>query len=153
MIIGNIKEKSQINFLNKQELFRIAFDFLNNLDSYELSRGRKDISEKGVFIFYSEYRTHSVQEGVMEAHKRYLDIQYVLDGSERLLYTNVDHVKITKEYMEDDDVLLGTANHYSELVMKKGDFAVLFPEEAHMPGVTYGQASNVKKVVVKIPVN
>ncbi len=152
MIIGNIKEKSQIDLLKHQDLFKIAFDFLEHSDTYELREGKNEFSDKGVFAIYLEYSTHSIQDGLMEEHKKYLDIQYILDGTEKMLYTNMDNIKVTKPYCESEDVLLGVAENYNEVVMNKGTFAILFPEEAHMPGVTHIKACDVKKIVLKIPV-
>ncbi len=87
----------------------------------------------------------------MEAHRKYIDIHYLLEGSENIEITNVETLTITKDYDEQTDALLGTAKGKPYL-LEKGQFMVVFPEEAHLPGIKVNDCAEVKKAVVKVPV-
>jgi len=56
---------------------------------------------------------------------------------------------VEKEYDEEGDCLLGSAEGKSYL-LKKGQFMVVLPEEAHLPGLEAGSPGHVKKAVLKV---
>jgi len=63
----------------------------------------------------------------------------------------LDTLQTTREYSSDDDAVLLTGEG-SFLTLAESSFIILMPQDAHMPGIRYGRAENVRKVVVKVPV-
>ena len=124
----------------------VAYIREGKLDNLEC--GRHDLFD-GMYVNVSQYQTK--KSGVFEAHRKFIDIHYLLEGSEFIEVTDVAKLKITKEYDAQADALLGTAEGSSYL-WKKGQFMVVFPEEAHMPGLKTAEDIEVKKAVVKVPV-
>lgn len=87
---------------------------------------------------------------LFEAHRKYIDLHYILEGTEQFGYANIDTLKPVNEYSEADDYLL-LDGEASRITLNKGDFAIVFPEDAHIPAMGYPNSKKVKRAVVKIP--
>jgi len=118
----------------------------------------------------SEYETKAVNENGYEAHKRYIDIQALLEGEERIACQPIEWLTQTKPYSEDCDAAFYAAPevslHPSEesrlpssliplpsnLTLRPRYFAILYPQDGHMPQLSVTTPTKVKKVVVKVAV-
>lgn len=109
----------------------------------------------GAYAINQAYETKPRSDGFFEAHRKYIDIQVVVDGAEAIEVEDIARLKVTQEYNEERDYLKLAENGLtSRLVMQAGDVAVLFPADGHMPSVTLEkQPLLVRKTVVKVPVN
>ena len=114
----------------------------------ELEPGRHDLFD-GIYVNVFEYQTKA--DGLFEAHRGYIDIHYLIEGTELLKIAPVDSLMIEQVYDEQSDSLLGRADG-TPYLLKKGQYMVVLPEEAHLPGIAAGEAQAVKKAVVKVPV-
>ena len=147
MIIDQIKNWA----LYAQEGTRLykAFEYILNTDFSTLTLGKHPIDGDDVFAIFMEYDTKPADECVLEAHKRYLDVQYVVGGTEQIGWVAYDEQEPTVTYNEKDDYWLFKAPHYL-ITFKEGDFGVFYPDDLHMPGVEVSSPSKVKKLVVKV---
>lgn len=103
----------------------------------------------------SEYVTKAVNEYGYEAHKKFIDIQCVLTGQERVACTPINRLKETKSYDEGIDVAFYTENPTSQpssLFLQPGYFAIFFPQDGHMPQLCVEEPKLVKKIVVKVEI-
>ncbi|MBA4383826.1 MAG: hypothetical protein C0410_03755 [Anaerolinea sp.] len=124
-----------------------AFDYLNLTDLTSLPVGRIDLDGNHLYVLVQEYTTKPLEEGKWEAHRRYLDVQYMLSGCERIDFALTSTMKLGEYSVEKDyQAMTGSG---STLNLVEGSFAVFFPQDAHMPGLAVGSPSQVKKVVVK----
>ena len=101
----------------------------------------------------SEYETKSQNANGYEAHKQYIDIQCILSGIERVACLPIEELQETKPYSEESDCALYSADTIlqpSNLILKPGYFAIFFPQDGHMPGLSATSPEHVKKVVVKV---
>lgn len=126
-----------------------AFEYLKNTDLDQLEQGKYQIENDEIFAMVSEYDTKEVEDALWEAHKNYIDIQYMVKGSEKMGYTNVDNIEITIEYNTEKDILFGTANG-DFVTVEKGMFIIFKPQDGHMPSISVEKSEKVKKVVVKV---
>jgi len=128
----------------------IALQFLANNDFENAEVGRYEL-KNGIYLMIQEYKTKLTKEGFWEAHRRYIDVQYIVRGLERIGYANVNTLEVSQEYMEDKDylVLSGKGDFFT---VHAGTFVIFYLEDAHMPCLTVKKPQIVKKVVVKIPV-
>lgn len=147
MITGNIKDAEKYFGVNPN--FESAFEFLKTLN--------KD-SDTGDFEFENFHGgvstpktsdiTASGDKRLLEAHRNYLDIHFCIEGTEGIGYANIESLKVQTEYDEKGDYLL-LSGDMNKIILHKGDFCVVFPEDAHAPSMC-GDEEYLKKAVIKI---
>jgi len=132
-----------------------AFSFLKNLDSTVLQEGRKEIDGKRVFAIISAYTTKPVENDVeLEGHKKYIDLQYLVEGEEAIAWIPAEQVPVTCPYQPDRDAWTGNlpAESVSWLRLCAGQVALLYPSDAHAAQQAFIKPAPVLKVVVKVAV-
>ena len=128
-----------------------AIDFVEAVTKEDFT-GHYDFGNV-VFANIDEYETKTFCNCKFEAHKRYIDIQLILDGIERLEYMPVDGLKVSKAYDEERDVVFfeNSKELPDSIILKEGKFVLIYPHEAHKPQIAIDDKSvKVKKAVVKI---
>lgn len=105
-----------------------------------------------VFINAACYDTQDTKEAVFEAHRKYVDVFVMVEGSETVYVKKTDMLKhITKSYDSSIDALLAQFDEDAFPVrMEPGDVLILFPQDAHAPGCHVGQGGSVKKLIGKV---
>jgi len=126
-----------------------AIEYLRNTNLVELEPGKYQIEEDKIYAIVFEYDTKSMDGVSWEAHKSYIDIQYMIKGLEKMGYTNVENIKTTVEYDGEKDILFGTANG-DFVTVQEGMFVIFTPQDGHMPSISGEKPEKVKKVVVKV---
>jgi YhcH/YjgK/YiaL family protein len=122
--------------------------YIGGTDFSSLETGRHDIEGDQLFAMVQKYETKPLENGKWEAHRRYWDIQYVVKGVEQLHYANVGHLS-AGEYDAEKD-FLGLDGEGDQITLREGMFAILSPQDAHMPGMALGPSTEVNKVVIKV---
>jgi YhcH/YjgK/YiaL family protein len=118
--------------------------------SPDIAVGTHQINPR-VNAIVSEYDTKKVNEHGYEAHRKNIDIQYLLLGEERIACLPIERLKETKVYDEKKDAAFYAADlRPQELILGDGYFAVFFPQDGHMPQLCIDEPVPVKKVVVKV---
>ena len=123
-----------------------AFDAVNALTDYEaktypLSDGNR---------FFVAVGTTKAPD-VAEAHRKYLDIQYIVKGKEGVGWADLNDCRIVGEFSEEKDI--GKYEGDFEFInINEGICYVAFPEDAHMPGRHLDVPNDFVKVVVKLKV-
>jgi len=151
MIIDKIKNINEYKGIS-EKLDR-AIEYISSNDALSLDDGKHEIIGNDLFAAVAGYETVVENEGKYEAHRKYIDIQMISEGYERIIVSNIDSMNITHAYDPDRDVcfLEGPAETIIEAV--KGMFCIFFPWDAHKPGVDSSRGrSKVRKVVLKVHV-
>lgn len=148
MIIDSIKNCEIYFPLGKR--VEQALKFILDTDFSNHIAGKYEIDDNRLFFLVVEYKTKEINDCLMESHKKYIDIQFMYNGNERVGHTTLANQTITKEYDLESDYVLYKPGDISLLKLEKNDFAVFFPDDLHMPGIVYEKPENVKKIVVKI---
>jgi len=130
--------------------FEQAFNYVRQIDVHTIAAGRYEIEGDAMYAIVQEYDTKVKEEGKWEAHRRYIDLQYVVRGAEGIGYANIHHLQ-QGEYDPAKD-FLPLFGEGDQVIVKSGCFVLLLPEDAHMPGMALNAPALVKKVVVKIAV-
>ncbi len=125
-----------------------ALDYLSRTEFSGMPPGTYEIDGRNLYAVVQRYSTKLPDQGKWEVHRRYLDVQYVASGAERIGYAAGSRTE-PGPYDEERD--------YEErngdgdfLTLRAGELMVLWPGEVHMPGVAVDQPSNVIKAVVKV---
>jgi YhcH/YjgK/YiaL family protein len=146
MILDSLDHASQYERLGAR--MAKAFRFLRDTSLADLLPGRYEIDGAKVFALVSDYETKTVEASRWEAHRKHIDVQVVAAGEERVGIAPLEMLDL-EPYDDDKDILF--ARGEGEFVtLVPGRFVVLFPQDAHMPGVALSDPVAVKKIVVKI---
>lgn len=131
--------------------FAEAFAFLRQCLDRMPENGRYQLDGDRVFANVMNARTAPAADRGWEAHRKYIDIQFVADGQERIGHADVSSMREAGEYDAGKDILLAPdASGVSYALLTPGKFAVLFPHEAHQPGCEAGISCTCRKIVVKV---
>lgn len=151
MIVTDIQNLKRYSSLHP--LFAKAFDWISSTDLSALKAGRVELEGKDLFANVQEYQTRPVEESFFEAHRRYIDIQFLASGSEKIACASVQSLSEIESYNEETDFhkLQGKGLH--EVLLTPGVICILFPEDAHEPSlVSAGSREAVKKICMKVRV-
>jgi YhcH/YjgK/YiaL family protein len=116
-----------------------------------LPDGRHELAGADLYAVLSSYRTQAPEAKALEAHRRYLDIQVVLQGREILSWAPLERLTLKVPYSEAEDIAY-YGDRGMDVALEPGLFAVLFPHDGHRPGChpAGGQAITVRKLVLKV---
>lgn len=147
MIFGNIKHEKTYSNLDKDILKCLEYAKENSL--MDLEKGSYEIDGQDIFVNIVGYETCEKEDRFWEAHRKYIDVHLMLDGCERIDVNFIENLE-QKEYEEEGDFLPldGEANGYVEL--RKGDFLVCYPEDAHMTAIKVNDKEEIKKAIFKV---
>ena len=131
-----------------------VFKILQNKKVRRQAEGRYEVKGTKIYYMVMKYATKPVDGGEFEAHKKYIDVQYILDGEEAIPCAHISGLKTSKRYnAKIDAAMYRLSKDYTSVNLSKGMFCVLFPDDGHMPCRILKKKSNVHKIVVKVPVN
>ena len=147
MIFGNINHKKTYSNLDKDLLRCLDYAKENNLLDYE--KGSYEIESKDIFVNIVGYETCEKEDRFWEALKKYIDVHLMLDGCERIDLNFIENLE-QKEYEEEGDFLPLEGEHNSYVELRKGDFLVCYPEDAHMTAIKVNEKENIKKAIFKV---
>ena len=133
-----------------QEKIAEALEFMKNLNFEEMELGKHVINEDS-FVLVQEYDSKEPDAARFEAHRDYVDIQYVVEGMESIEIAAVTAVTVTESYDPERDVeFYAEPEAAAKFVLTDGSYAILYPSDAHKPGVKVGESVSVKKMVGKV---
>jgi len=113
--------------------------------------GIHKIRGEQMFVNVMTYDTEPRENCRFESHRRYIDLQYTIEGVEGIDYRNRADLEDDGAYDEEKDLLFHKSAEAACTLSISGDtFCVFFPEDAHRPKVALGEPGPIKKLVVKI---
>jgi biofilm protein TabA len=154
----NVKPDSSINkrdlaiaYFKNKDRWEKAFMFFKDNDLESLDLKRYDIDGDSLFAIVSEYRTKDPDTAEFEAHRKYIDIQYVISGKEIINIAPISTVKkILSPYNAEKDIEFVTVEKETDHLATPDKFFIFFPGDAHRPGIKDEANSNVRKIVLKV---
>jgi len=146
MIVDTIKNASEYFSLGNR--IQTALLYLSQTDFSSIGPGRYDIEGNQVFALVETYLPKQLKEGFWEAHKKHLDVQFIVSGQERIGYAPVSTMEPGPYNLDKDFYKLNGEGDF--ITLHTGQFAILKPQDAHMPGIEATERQQVKKVVIKV---
>ena len=128
---------------------KTALEYIAKTDFSQIEPGRIDLDGSNLYVLVQAYDSLPKDQGKWECHQKYIDIQYIAEGTELIGYTNIANMQVTTPYNPEKDVaFLSGEGDYVKLA--KGSYGIFFPEDAHQPKIAPGdKPGKVKKVVIK----
>ncbi len=146
MIISSFKNNKKT--LKYMPVLKPVFNFIKDNIKTSVKEGRYEIGG-GIYAVIQTSDPKPEKERLLETHKKYVDLQYVISGSDKIGWKFYDKTfKVFKKYDKKNDITFFKNSPDFFITLKKGEFAVFFNQDAHAP--LCGVAA-VKKCVFKIP--
>lgn len=145
--------------IDKLDNIRFYNRFIKNLDkALAAIKSQEKCMEAGRYEFEGGYfmvqkgETKPMEEGLFEAHRKYIDIQIILRGSEEVVWSEIGDLTTEIPYNEEKDAeyLSGSLKH--RMLMTEGMFYVAYPHDGHRPVRHTEKQQSYTKIVVKLPV-
>jgi biofilm protein TabA len=143
---------------NARPLYRLplplqrALDYLRSDAATVAAIGRHEIDGNRMFALVQEYRTRDAADCAWEAHRKYIDVQFVAAGAERMGYAALGEVAALAEYDSERDFALYSPGT-DVVTIHAGMFAIFGPGDVHSPCQAVGAPASVRKIVVKVAVD
>jgi YhcH/YjgK/YiaL family protein len=130
-----------------------AIDYLLRMDFTNMEAGKYSVKDDEVFALVQTPETRGREQALWESHRKYIDIQYLLCGKEKIGFQSIDTLTVSQPYDPQKDIAFYQDNNGGFLTELEPDtFVVCFPNDAHMPLVCSAQPQLIKKVVVKVKI-
>lgn len=133
--------------------FPEVYAFIQNQNLDLLDEGRYELNH-GIYVNIESYQTSYEENRKFEVHRRYIDIQYIIEGKEKIYFTRANRLRKNTEYEEIRDIeFLEATNieNYRYEILEVRNFLIIEPLIAHMPCICINEPEKVKKAVFKCP--
>ena len=133
-----------------QEKIKEALDAIEKINFDEAELGKHVINED-VFLLLQKYYSKAPEEARFETHNNYIDIQYVVEGKECLEIAPKTIMEVTESYDPERDLeFYKDVENATKIVLTDGGYVIIYPTDAHKPGVRVDESTEVKKIVAKV---
>lgn len=149
MIVDKLENAQSYYCLGKK--FETAFKWLASQDLKSIAAGKYEIDGTDVHASVLDMDSKTSEAAKWESHKDFADIQFHIDGGERIGYTHLSDTTVISHDEAKDFIHLSVKNPQF-IQMTPGSFLVLLPQDAHQPalGAVEGTTNHLKKIVVKV---
>ncbi len=129
-------------------LFPRAFDYIRNTNLNALAPGCYPIAGDDLFAIVEHVSGRSREAAKLECHRRYIDIQLVLEGVDEMGWKSLaDCHHPVSEFNLNKDIQFYLDAPAAWIATPPDHFCIFFPEDAHAPLVSDGP---IRKVIFKI---
>ena len=148
MIFDRFSEHATYEAMNP--LFKEAFEFLKTADT--LAPGRYELSGGMYAKITPEAMTKPCDQVAFEAHKDYIDLQYIVSGLSIVTWAPTDTLTPVTEYNPEKDIVK-LSGEGTEVAIHGGEFFIVYPNDGHRPHTCKAEPNPYRVIVVKVPVN
>ncbi len=128
--------------IENQRLLSLPIDAFEKVDLDENNFGLEQV-----------YNSREREQCFFESHRDYIDVQFILEGEEIIEVVNTNDLVVNFPYDKEMDLIKYDDNKNSSLIkLQKGDIAIFYPRDGHMPCVKLTKSVKVVKTVVKVKV-
>jgi biofilm protein TabA len=128
-----------------------VFAFIKNQDLKNMAPGQYPIDDKNAYASITNAPSKTLEDAKWESHQKYIDLQYVISGEEKIGVAPVSTATVIKPYNPAKDAANYTADG-TYYIATPGQFFLFFPPDAHRPNIKVDGYDTVKKLVIKIKV-
>lgn len=152
MVFDNLKNCEL--YYGMHPRFKEAFDFIRRAIAENLPVGKYEIDGKELWASVQEYTSKLYDDAKAEAHKNYIDIQFIVSGIEVIEGFDISKATPKSDYNDVKDVMFYEDNkNAGKGILTDNEYGIFFPHDVHKPGICIdGNQDTVKKIVVKVKV-
>ncbi len=136
--------------LNETPKIKKAIEYIKSTNFNNMPDGKINLDNE---IWANLQTYYTKEDALFEAHRKYIDIQFMLSGQEKISVCEYSACKSSIPYDEDKDIEFLTSETFDDIEMHTGDFLILYPNDAHKPSINFNGQHHVRKLVVKVPVD
>lgn len=148
MIYDNLNHLDQYQGLSPR-LVR-GLELLRTTDFSTVEDGQYEIDGQNLFFSLQSYESKPANN-TPEAHRDYIDIQFLVEGTEKIGVAPLEDMIEEVEGHPERDIWF-YRGPVDEITLSKDRFAVFFPGDAHAPGIAPEQPAHCRKCLVKVHV-
>ena len=133
------------------EALQKGIDWLRNNDLKAMEAGTYEIEGRDIYAMIQEVTTKPFEERRAERHDLYLDVQYIISGTERMGYVPYTGSEEILENPEGKDACFYknlTGENFVDV--SEGSYCIFFSNDIHRPCIAAGDPAAVKKAVLKV---
>lgn len=151
MIFSSIYAKDDVNKYPKA--IQTAIEYLKSNDFVAMEPGVYEIQGKDIYAQVFDAETGAAAERRPEVHEKYIDVQFLASGEEKLGFTpDTGKYEVDERIDERDLIFYKSVENEGFIVATPGCYSMFFPEDVHRPAVAVNEPMKVRKVVVKVKV-
>ena len=149
MILGEMSHKER--YFNIHPKMKCAFDFLDNCFTEGIKPGKYQIDGKSIYAVAFLDNSGQKENLYYETHDKYIDVQCIISGCQTHWYLSREALQKDGGYDSKEDITLYLPQETEcSLTLRRGEFAIYFPEDGHLPAVCVAEESPCIRVVIKI---
>jgi YhcH/YjgK/YiaL family protein len=147
MIIDRIENAERYFRLGKN--IEKALLYLIDNDLSKIHAGKYIIEKDQIVMLVNEYEASNTNTYKLEGHRKNIDVQYWISGSELMGYSPLGDQEIIEDYNNTTDCAFYQCEA-SYTKFEPGMFAIYFPTDLHTAVMVPNESKNVKKIVFKV---
>lgn len=152
MIFSSIYAQCEVG--NYPKALQIALEYLQAHDFAAMEPGVYELQGSKMYAQVFDIVTASLGEKKPEAHEKYIDVQFLASGRERLgVVPNTGNYEVAERFEEKDLIFYHSVENESFVEAVPGCYSIFFPSDIHRPAVAAGEPMTVRKVIVKVSVD
>lgn len=144
------KLESAENYFAINSGLEAAFNFIKQEGIEKLESAQYEIKGDKVFAIITDNAGKTKNEAKLEAHRKYIDIQFLISGDENIGWRSYKDCRVVQSVFDeakDAELFFDEPQMYFKLL--PGAFVIFFPEDAHAPMIS---DNKVHKIVVKVAI-
>lgn len=147
MILAHLNDSDR--YASLHPLFKQLFDYVKAHDFTHVPAERIVLDGDRLFINVADVTLKSPEEQVLEVHRRYIDVHFPLSREEIMGWSSLSVLatESVQPFNEEDDFAVYAERAQSYLTIHPGEFAIVWPEDAHAPIIGQGA---LRKLIAKV---
>lgn len=145
------KDEFEKQYTANKAVWDKAFEWMKSQDLNTLAVGKYPIDGDNAFASITEIVDKPFENTNWESHKKYIDLQYIIRGEEKIGIASSAGAIVINPYTDAKDVMNYKIDGAKILTANPKAFYLFFPADAHRPSIKVNE-EKVKKLVIKIHV-
>lgn len=130
----------------------LAIKQVKKFDLESLSVGRYELTD-GSYFMVEEYITKKEYPCRLQSHKKYIEVQWILQGQEMIKIYDIDKLIPEISYDLDKDIAFWkSVDNMTQILLSSGSYVVLYPNYAYTSSIMVKEQSAVRKIVIKVKI-